>query len=603
MRFIKNLLTIIILLMIIAILAVAGLELLKHTEKKPLPPRMIDPGQETLSGIDYRLSWEPDNSGPPVNSYILQSATDSNFTQDVDEHGPLTGRSVKITSPPISEDTAFYFRVKSGVKSRWSKNLAWSPWSSGVDILVKHVPALDLSIKGNITKRIAGQRFTLKWSSSKQAVDYTLEESIDPLFQDSSKTTWNKKTTKTVFTPPAVKISQDQTYYYRVRANNKNGPMTVWSNISKIQIRASALWLVTKGKIKEVDAEKSVMLNWGGVKGASYFMLEESTDKTFKDTSQRTLSKRLTGSKYTLPGKIVEDDTDYYYRLRAYKNKKPISSWSSVTRIKVIAPKVPEETITVVEKQPEPEPATQVIQTVEKQTKVTGLWVARHVFDRDRGENSISDATMVLLNEKNNSKKTRNFTHHRRMKNELEKQLIRFISPADIEGTGFLIVENPGYETEQLLYLPALRRSRRIASSQKHHRFVNSDFSYEDMERHPVEDYTYALGEDKSFSGLLCYNLETRPKEGVVSQYSLIKSLVDKKSFVPVYAEYYDETGKHIKTYEVAKLELRQSVWTEMMSVMKDLTKNHTTYIKVNNIKYNTTVGDHEISRSALENY
>ncbi|MFH1936650.1 MAG: outer membrane lipoprotein-sorting protein, partial [Bacteroidota bacterium] len=64
---------------------------------------------------------------------------------------------------------------------------------------------------------------------------------------------------------------------------------------------------------------------------------------------------------------------------------------------------------------------------------------------------------------------------------------------ADINGTGFLIIEKAGYESDQFLYLPALRRSRRIVSSQKSHQFVNSDFTYEDIERHPVENYIYDI--------------------------------------------------------------------------------------------------------------
>ncbi len=158
------------------------------------------------------------------------------------------------------------------------------------------------------------------------------------------------------------------------------------------------------------------------------------------------------------------------------------------------------------------------------QEKLTGYQIARQVFDRNRGNNSISTATMVLVNKKG-KKRTRTFTNSRILENGLEKQIIRFTSPADIDGTGFLTIEKTGYETDQFLYLPALRRTRRIVSSQKSHRFVNTDFTYEDMERHPVDNYLYILKGEKIVGNLECYQLETRPKKNVISQYSKTISL------------------------------------------------------------------------------
>ena len=124
--------------------------------------------------------------------------------------------------------------------------------------------------------------------------------------------------------------------------------------------------------------------------------------------------------------------------------------------------------------------------------EISGKELAQKVFDRNRGQSSVSKAQMILV-DKNENKRKRHFTSKRVLADGLERQLIRFTSPADIEGTGFLTIEKQGYETEQFLFLPALRRSRRIVTSQKSHRFVNSDFTYEDMERHPVDDYVYAI--------------------------------------------------------------------------------------------------------------
>ncbi|MBU1342744.1 MAG: outer membrane lipoprotein-sorting protein [Proteobacteria bacterium] len=236
------------------------------------------------------------------------------------------------------------------------------------------------------------------------------------------------------------------------------------------------------------------------------------------------------------------------------------------------------------------------------QEKLTGHWIARQVFDRNRGGNSFSTATMVLVN-KNGKKNTRVFKNLRIREQGFEKQLIRFTSPADIDGTGFLTIEKTGYETDQFLYLPALRRTRRIVSSQKSQQFVNSDFTYEDMERHPVENYIYDLKGEKIVENIDCYLLETRPQKTISSQYSLMKSVISKASFVPIFAEYFDQKGKHIKTYKVLKLELKQNIWTESIVMMEDILKKHKTFIKLQDIEYNTNITSDQFSKVALENY
>ncbi|WP_321495873.1 outer membrane lipoprotein-sorting protein [uncultured Desulfobacter sp.] len=234
--------------------------------------------------------------------------------------------------------------------------------------------------------------------------------------------------------------------------------------------------------------------------------------------------------------------------------------------------------------------------------EITGSQLAQQIFDRDRGKDSLSSSQMVLIN-RSGKKNVRFFATKRVEENGLETQLLRFTDPADIKGTGFLSIEQPGWETEQFLYLPALKRTRRIVSSQKDQRFVNSDFTFEDMERHPVSDYTYQITGSEKFGPLDCHILESRPKEGAKSQYSLTISLVSKEALIPVQVKYFDKKNNHIKTYKVMRLEQVQGIWTEMVAMMEDFTKNHKTYMKQESIQYNTNIDKADISRENLENY
>ncbi len=231
---------------------------------------------------------------------------------------------------------------------------------------------------------------------------------------------------------------------------------------------------------------------------------------------------------------------------------------------------------------------------------LTGQQLAQKVFDRDRGQDVTSSAQMVLVNS-SGKKKARKLVTLRVTENGLEQQLLQFTDPADIKGTGFLTIEQPGWETEQFLYLPALRRTRRIVASQKSSRFVNTDFTYEDMERHPVDNYTYKITGSAKVGDIECYILESSPKPGVESQYSKTISHVTKESYVPLVAEYFDDKGTHIKTYKVMKLENVQGIFTEMVISMSDLKKKHTTYIKLESVDYNKGITKDDVSRNKLE--
>ncbi|MGE4519405.1 MAG: outer membrane lipoprotein-sorting protein [Desulfobacteraceae bacterium] len=228
--------------------------------------------------------------------------------------------------------------------------------------------------------------------------------------------------------------------------------------------------------------------------------------------------------------------------------------------------------------------------------------IAYNSFHRDRGNNSVSSSQMVLIDEQG-KKRVRNFTLKRYAENRLERQLIRFLSPADIEGTGFLAVEKEGYETDQFLYLPALRRTRRIVSSQKDQRFVNSDFTYEDMERHPLENYTYQLQGDAKVNNIDCHILLSAPKPGIQSQYGKTVSLIHKESFTPILIKFFNKKDQHVKTYKVLKFNKIQGIWTEMTVSMEDTVKNHKTYINTEKIAYNTDLNKEEVSQKMLEYY
>jgi len=233
---------------------------------------------------------------------------------------------------------------------------------------------------------------------------------------------------------------------------------------------------------------------------------------------------------------------------------------------------------------------------------LTGRQLAQKVFDRDTGRDATATVEMVLIN-KRGKKRLRTFHLFAKHYGKLIRQLIRFTHPADIKDTAFLSIEEQGGGTTQFLYLPALRRARRIVTSQKSHRFVNSDFTYEDMERHPVDNYQHTITGEARKGPIMCFVLESRPKKGISSQYSLVKSWIAKDIYVPVYTEFFDKKGRLIKKYKVLRLEQKQGIWTEMQTLMEDLTRKHKTMLRTRSITYNTNLQDRLFEVQSLGNW
>ena len=233
---------------------------------------------------------------------------------------------------------------------------------------------------------------------------------------------------------------------------------------------------------------------------------------------------------------------------------------------------------------------------------LSGKEVADKVHDRYVGDNSIAKVTMQLVSE-DGQVRTRKLTMITQDKDELRKTFVRFTEPADIAGTGFLSLEDSDGDTDQFLYLPALKRTRRIVSSQKGRSFVNTDFTYEDMERRPVEEFDHVVTGIEALASLECRVLVSTPQPEAETEYSKIKSWIPKDIFLPVRAEFFNDQGRHIKTYTVQSLEKVQDIWTPVKVTMHDLADNHSTIMHITQIEYNTDVQDPIFTKRYLERW
>ncbi len=125
------------------------------------------------------------------------------------------------------------------------------------------------------------------------------------------------------------------------------------------------------------------------------------------------------------------------------------------------------------------------------------------------------------------------------------KALVRFLEPQDVRRTSILILENDGKSDDLWVYLPALRMTRRISSSQRADSFFGTDLSYEDVEPKHAEDYEVALG-DAAQDAEGCIALEIRAREGIESTYERMLSCIEPERALILWTDFYRK-GTRIK--------------------------------------------------------
>jgi outer membrane lipoprotein-sorting protein len=181
-----------------------------------------------------------------------------------------------------------------------------------------------------------------------------------------------------------------------------------------------------------------------------------------------------------------------------------------------------------------------------------GRAIAREVERREQGfGDTVTELTMTLTNAEGRER-TRRLTWRTLEVNEPDegdKSLTVFHEPRDIGGTAFLSHTHIDRDDDQWLYLPALKRVKRIPSTNKSSAFVGSEFSYEDLLSDEVEKFTYRWLKDEGCGEWQCHVVERRPRYEN-SGYTKQVIWIDQREFRAVRIEYYDKKERLQKTLE-----------------------------------------------------
>src|SRR5262245_58270354 len=140
-----------------------------------------------------------------------------------------------------------------------------------------------------------------------------------------------------------------------------------------------------------------------------------------------------------------------------------------------------------------------------------------------------------------------------------EKRIYRFLSPADVQGTSVLVFDYETKADDVWIYLPALRKTRRIVSSQKSQSFMGSEFSYGDLNIPAIDDFDYTLVKQEPFGGEACFVIDVVPKSKDIAEaegYSKKTYWVSKEKFAVMRGLFYDKDGKLLKELITGNIKL-----------------------------------------------
>lgn len=209
----------------------------------------------------------------------------------------------------------------------------------------------------------------------------------------------------------------------------------------------------------------------------------------------------------------------------------------------------------------------------------------------------------MILTNKRGTVRSRKLHTISQKKDGLSRVLARFQEPPDVAGTAFLVREVKGEDDEQYLYIPALKKVRRISSSQKGGSFMGTDFSYDDLQRQEVTDSQNKILREEQHKDQDCWVVESIPKAGVESSYSRAVRWIRKTDHVPIRMELYNKGDPNKLHKEMTVFQIGKKGGSVVVrdAEMHNLLKQHKTRIKMLSIEMNKTFEDEAFSKQALE--
>jgi len=231
-----------------------------------------------------------------------------------------------------------------------------------------------------------------------------------------------------------------------------------------------------------------------------------------------------------------------------------------------------------------------------------GLAIAQEADRRDSGfRNYTNDVQMILKNKQGQESVREIRSRTLEVEDDGDKSMTIFDKPRDVKGTALLSFTHKTGPDDQWLYLPALKRVKRIASDNKSGPFMGSEFAYEDITSQEIDKYTYKFLRDDTLDGLDVFVFERYPVDKK-SGYTRQIIWLDQENYKERKIEYYDRKNVLLKTLVFADYNLYLDKYYRAHDMyMVNHQKGKSTRLLQTNFNFDVELTDRDFDKNSLK--
>ena len=231
-----------------------------------------------------------------------------------------------------------------------------------------------------------------------------------------------------------------------------------------------------------------------------------------------------------------------------------------------------------------------------------GLDISKESKKRDLGwEDSTADMLMLLRNKQGQQSIREIKIKSLEIADDGDKSLTIFNKPRDVKGTAFLSFSHPVAADEQWLYLPALKRVKRISSRNKSGPFMGSEFAFEDLSSFEIEKYSYKYIGDEKINGLMSFKVEQFPIDEN-SGYTRRVVWLDQQEYRVQKIDFYDRKNALLKTLSFSDYkQYLGKFWRANVQEMQNHQNGKSTELTWSNYQFKTGLKDSDFNRNSLK--
>ena len=238
--------------------------------------------------------------------------------------------------------------------------------------------------------------------------------------------------------------------------------------------------------------------------------------------------------------------------------------------------------------------------------EITGLEVMQLVETRDDGNDLVQKMKQRLIDKRGNVRQRQMISFSKDYGKDI-KSITYFLEPANVRDTSMLTWDYDGIEKDddQWLYLPALKKVRRISSSDRGDYFMGTDFTFEDIKQTPeLEDYNWTNIGSEKLEGSDVWVVEAEPKTKALKKnlgYSKVRYYVRKDIHMYIKVDFWDRKGKELKHLVSSGIKQIDGIWTATGGMMTNVQSGHRTELSFSDQQYNTNLSDRTFSERMLK--